>query len=64
MFNTNKKRIKKLKKKMAHIEKIVSANNEFLNEIYEVMRTVAAEPEAEEPKNQIGFTIPKQKQDD
>ena len=62
MFNKNAKAIKKLKKKLKHIQKVTEANNEFLAQIYEVMQQVATE-ETEEPKATIGFKVNK-KQDD
>lgn len=58
MFGTRKE-IKKLKKKLKHIQRISEANNEFLAQIYEVMQAVAAEPSEEEPKATIGFKVNK-----
>ena len=63
--NKNAKAIKKLKKKLAHIQAVTEANNEFLAQIYEVMQAVASEPaEEEEPRAQIGFNIKKKKDDE
>ena len=56
MFFNNTKEIKKLKKKLKHVQAVTEANNEFLAQIYEVMQQVAASPEEDEPRAQIGFT--------
>ena len=58
MFGTRKE-IKKLKKKLKHLQRISEANNEFLAQIYEVMQAVAAEPNEDEPKATIGFKVNK-----
>ena len=59
-----KKDLKKLKKKLAYLQKISEANNEFLAQIYEAIMAVAPnEEEKEEPRAMIGFNT-KPKKDD